>query len=522
MQKHGMLAATALALALIANSAGVAAAEGGKLREMVDRQIKALPPEVTATYAAIDGNAIKGLALHGTFDGGTFDYTIGEIDLINPNLDFSDLWSAALANPGKLTADTAIPLYDGAIMKDVGFHLVAKQGDDEVTAEGSIASLTSKGVRFYPWALTQPGVPSLADVQAFFANPPTAPDLDAAMPAVRLAIAASMAVAYDGGSAEDMHYRIKLPTMPGTDTPHEVTYGIKEVTGEGVDRGILKGVSAQGIDFDMGAAGSASVERVAYGGFDMRKPLGTALSSPTLTPDMLDGTKIGKIEYTNIKVQVPDQPPVTIAGVSIADIAFSGPVPVSARFALKGLRVSKDGVQEPGAQEAFEQLGLEQMTLSVGAAYSWNLAEKRIRLDDVVVKIDELGTLNLAAEIAEATPDMMGAMGAELAHARLIYSDASLVDRAFKAGASMQQQEPAAFRQQMTEQFRQMSAQFTGDSPVLAAAQQAVMEFLAAPKSLAVEVTPPKPLPIMQLSMLAGAPPAQLAAMMGLVVTANK
>jgi hypothetical protein len=522
MRRNGIVAAAAVALAIIVDGPGASAAGGDKLRELVDRQIKALPPGITATYAAIEGDTIKGLAVHGTFDGGALDYTVGEIDLVNPNLDFAALWSAALADPSKLTADTAIALYDSAMAKDVSFHFAAKQGGDVVEASGSIASLASKGVRFYPWALTRPGVPSFADLQAFFANPPTTPDLDAAMPPIHFAVAASMAVAYDGGSAENMAYSIKLPNMPGTDAPQEVTYTIARLTGEGVDRGRLNGFSAEGVELGMGAAGGGSVERVSYAGFDMHQPLTKMLAAPTVTADMLDGAKIGKIEYSNIKVQIPDQAPVTIGAISMGDIAFDGPVPVSGRFALERLEISKDAVQDPEAQAAFEQLGLDRMTLSMGAAYSWNLAEKRIKLDDVVVKVDELGALNLAAEVTEVTPDMAGATGAQLAHARLTFSDASLVDRAFKAGASMQQQDPAAFRRQMTDELQQMSAQYTGDSPPLAAASKAVMEFLGAPKSLAVELAPPKPLPIMQLATLAATPPAQIAAMVGLVVTANK
>lgn len=529
MQRNGILATAIGALAIIAGGAYPcpAAAEGvasEKLRAFVDQLIKALPPGVTATYASIEDGAVKGVAVHWTSAEGALDYTIDEVDLVNPNLDFAKAWSDAFADAGHLTKDTVIPFYDGATLRGVTMHLAAKQGGDAMEMMGSIGSMTSQGVRLYPWALSQPGVPALADLGALLANAPSSPSLDDAMPSIRFAAASCLAAAYDGGSAEDMKYTIKIPTTPGTDAPQEITYEIKKVAAGSVDRCVFAGLSGDGISFDMGSAGAAKVDHVGYGRIDLRQAASKALVASTLTPDMLDATKIDKIEYANIEVQPPSQPPVKIGNVAISDIAFIGAVPVSGRFSLKGLQISKDALSDPEAQQAFDQLDLDRMTIGLGAAYEWDLAQKRIQLHDVVVKVDELGALNLSVDVAEITPDMAGAMGAQLAHAKLTYSDASLTDRAIKAAATMQQQDPAAFRQQLRAMIPLMSAQFTSDSPPLAAAAQAVIDFLGAPSSLTVELSPPQALPIMQLSTLAAGavPPGQIATMLGLAVTANK
>lgn len=529
MQSNGILAAAVGALAIIAGGAypGSSSAEGiasEKLRPLVDQLIKTLPPGVTASYASIEDGAIIGVAVHWTYDGGALDYTVDEVDLVNPNADFARAWNDALADPGKLTKDTVIPLYDRATLRGVSLHLAAKAGDDAMEMSGSIGSMVSLGARLYPWALAQPGVPSLADLRALLANPPPSPSVDDLMPSIRFAAAGCLAAAYDGGSAEDVKYTAKLPSTPGADAPREITYEIKKVTAGGVDRCISRGFSGEGIALGMGPAGAATFDRIAFGGFDLRRASGEALAAQTLTPDMLDGTKIGKIEYANIELQPSNEPAVKIANVSVSDIVFSGPVPVSAGFSVTGLQISKDALQDPDAQQALDQLGLDQVTISLGAAYEWDLAQKRIQLHDVVVKVDELGALKLAVDVAEITPDMAGAMGAQLAHAKLTYSDASFTDRAIKAAATMQQQDPVAFRQQLTAMIRMLSAQVTSDSPPLATAAQAVIDFLGAPGSLTVELSPPQPLPIMQLSLLTqgGVPPAQIATMLGLVVTANK
>lgn len=531
MQKNGVLAAAIVALVIIAAGAYYFLAGGGgggvagdRLRQAVDQQIKELPPSVKASYKSIDGGTIKGLAVHWAYDKGFVDYTVDEVDLVNPNLDLVKALDAARADPKKLTADTVIPVYDGATFKGVGIHFVAKDQNTEMDADGTIGTINAKAFRLYPWALFQPGVPSLAEVQALLANPPVSPDLASAMPVFRLAAAAGLAAANDGGTVEDVKLTIK-PAMPGAAAPQQITYNVKKLTDGGLDRGIIKGNSVEGIAMDMGPAGAVKIDRTSSGGIDLRQAASKVLTAQTLTPDMLDGSKIGKIEYAGVTVQPANgAAPVQIGSFSISDVTFSGPVPVSGGFSLQGLQISKASLPDPQAKQAFDQLGLDKMTISMGAAYEWDLAKKNIKLHDVVVKIDELGALSLSVDVAEITPDMAGAMGAQLVHAKVTFNDASLTDRAIKAAATMQHQDPAAFRKQMTGMVQIMSAQFTANSPPLAAASQAVTDFLTAPKSLSIELSPPKALPIMQLSMLAGGgvPPAQIATMVGLAVTANK
>jgi len=533
MRKNGVVAAVVVALVVIAVGVYYFMSGGGggggvstdRLRQVVDQLIKKLPPGITASYKSIDGGTIKGVALHWKYDQGSGDYTVDEIDLSNPNLDLDKAWDAAMADPKKLTPDTVIPLYDGATMKGVAVQMSAKEHAAEFAVNGSLASLTSKGARLYPWALAQPGVPSLTEIQAFLAaGPPTQPSLQAFMPLIRFFAAVSLTLGSDGTSMENMKYTMKFPTMPGTDMPHDGSYEVKKMIGDGMDRGVVKGLTAEGLSAKMGSQGGMSVERISYGGYDLRKALTKVLAAQTLTPDMLDGIKVGKIEYTGMAIQTPTSTtPIQLASFSISDIAFSGPVPVSAGFSLQGLKISKEQMPDPQSKMGFEQLGLDTMTISMGAAYEWDLAKKSIKVHDVVLKVEELGAVTLGADVVEITPDLAGAMGAQLVHAQLRYADASLVDRAFKAAAKMQGQDPAQFRQQMTGMVQVMSAQFA-NSPPLAAAAKAVMDFLNAPKSLTIELSPPKPLPIMQLSMLAGggAQPAQIATMVGLAVTANK
>lgn len=528
MRKNGMLAAAVVALVVIAAGAYYLFSGGGgnRLKELVDQQIKRLPPEASATYKSIDGDTIKGFSLHLAGPNPTMsaDLTIDEIHLVHPNLDFTKAWDDAMANAKALTPDTVIPVFDSAELKGLALRSNGTdRGGGEVHITGSLASASSKAVRLYPWALAQPNVMSLAEFQALISKPPPPnPTLDVFMPVIRFEAALGLAYADGGDSLENLKFTLNAPGPSGP-APQEVTLEVKKAASSGQDRGLVGGTTLEGLSVSAGAQGGGSLERVSFAGYDLRKPLAKIIAAETLTPDMLDGLKIGKIEYAGFIVQPPNKAAaIRLGSFAISDILFNGPVPVSGGFSLQGLKISKDSIQDPQGKMVFDQMGLDAATISMGAAYDWDLAKKRIQLHDVVLKVDELGALNLGVDVAEITPDMMGAMGAQLAHARLTYNDASLTDRAFKAAAAMSGTEPAMLRKNVAGMIQQMSAQFANNPP-MAQAAKAVLDFLGAPKSLTIELSPPKPVAIMQLSMLAsGGLQPQLATMLGLSVTANK
>ena len=59
---------------------------------------------------------------------------------------------------------------------------------------------------------------------------------------------------------------------------------------------MLTEAGAEGISVKMGPLGSGTLERISIAGYDLRKPMTQLLSATTVTPEMLDGLKIGKVE----------------------------------------------------------------------------------------------------------------------------------------------------------------------------------------------------------------------------------
>jgi hypothetical protein len=520
MRRTGVLVGAAVvAVVVIGGGYYFLSSSGGsgdreRFKAMIDQAFAQVPQGVTASYKAVDyaggRGTVSGITVHKA-DPDPADIAVETIEITQPNLDLSAAWSKAAADPKALTQDTVIPAFSGATMKGV----TIKSG----IVNGSIDSIVTQGVRFYPWSLFQPGVPSWAELQQSIKEPPAAQDLNAILPLLKFTAAAGLAWGIDMQTVEGFRLSMKMPPTPAYPAT-DIGYEIRKMTGRGQDRGAFAEATGEGISMKMGPMGSGTLERMSITGYDLRKPMSQLLSGTKPTAEMLDGLKIGKVEYSGLSVQYADKPPIVLGRMAISNIAFSGFVPVSGGFALEGLRVSKGMMPDPKAVEGFDKLGLETLTFTLGAAYQWDLAQKHLALHDVIFKVDELGALNLAVDVAEITPNVLGAMQAKLAHALLKYDDNSLVDRAIKAAAADQHRDPASFRTMMVSLVQDQAAHFA-DSPPLAAAAKALVEFIGAPHSLTIELSPPKPVAVMELQGAATMPPAQLATTLGLSVTAN-
>jgi hypothetical protein len=176
---------------------------------------------------------------------------------------------------------------------------------------------------------------------------------------------------------------------------------------------------------------------------------------------------------------------------------------------------------DPKAQDAFTKLGLETITLSLALSYDWDVAQQRATVHDTMLKVNELGTITVSADLTNVVASVAALTQARLAHARLRFEDASLVERLLRAGAAQTSADPATYRQQIAGMVQHSGATPGQDSPLLAAAQQAAGDFITSPRSLTIELSPPVPVTFMALQRAVAAP-ANCAAMVGLAVSANQ
>jgi hypothetical protein len=486
-----------------------------KFRAGLDQTLAALPPHTIATYkdahySVLSHQAVvTGLTVHAEIAGQTpqqLDIKIDSIQTENPNLDFSGSWKQAVADKTAFTSEMALPVADSIILNGVTVHSVAINMTEK--------SARIDKFRIYPWALLHGGIPTLEEFRASLtprSQPPTLADLQ---PVLRAAAAAMLGIAYDGYHVGTMKV---TATIPGVD----IAYAVNQMTNNGFDRGVLKGGSAEGLAGKGPKSGTFSIDRIAMGASDFREPMTRIVNGEALSPALLNGVTIGRIEYGGITVQPPGQPPIHVGSVSVGPVAFAQGMPVSGAIAWQDISVSRSQLPEGKARDAFTKLGLETMTTSLALSYDWDVAQQRASLHDTMLKINELGTIAVSADLINVVANVAALNQTQLVHARLRFEDASLVDRMLRAGAGQAGADPTAYRQQIAGMVRQASAKPGENSPLLAAAGQTVSDFITSPHSLTVELSPPVPVSFVSLKD-AVAVPATMAAMLGLAVSANQ
>jgi len=474
-----------------------------------------LPPGTTATYKTAHYSplsrqaVVTGWQMHGEIPLSPplpFDITLDSIEMEAPNLDFAGSWARALAAPAALAPDTPLPVAVAVTVKGL-------------TVRSAIVNLTEDTAhvtnpRLYPWALLHDGMPSWTDLLATLTPRPGPPDLGDLRVVLRTEAAAVLGVAWDSHAAKAVKF---TETLPGVD----IEYDVHEMTGGAFDRGIARGANAEGITYNARTHVGFSIDRVAMGEIDMRQPMTKLINGEALSPAMLDGIRIGRIEYHGVTALVPGQPPIHVGAVSLGPVAFAQGLPVSGELGWTDFSVSKTQLPDPRAREAFDQLGLDTMTISFALAYNWDTARQRVSVHDTMLRINELGTVTIAADFGDIVANAAVLTSAKLVHARARFEDASLVDRMLRAGATQTGTDVAEYRRQVATLARQQGITGNDAGPALRAAGAAAGDFVTSPHSLTIELTPPAPVPLSAL-MATGADPANSAAMLGLAVTANQ
>jgi hypothetical protein len=536
-----------------------------------------------AHYSIVSHHAVvSGLTFHVVLPGPTpqpLDIEFESIETTNPNLDVPALWAKAQANPAALTGDTVIPVADFINAKGVTIHSALFNMTEDSFQIGKPrlypwpllhdgmpswddlrASLMA---RMQPPATiavmpTSPTPPSLMPATPMPAPPtlprvmgpqssgpmvmgpgavpprvtiPQAPPASAPppraaapqglspqmlaeiRPILRAEAAMMLAFAYETYEAGPTKIE---ETLPGV----HIAYSIHKMTGGGFDRGVFNAVSGEGITGG-GQIGTFSISRVTIDPTDLRTPMTRLVNGAELSAALLDGMKIGRAGYTGFTMQLPGQDVIKAGDFSIGPVVFAQGVPVSGAMAWNGLRITRAQATTPQAREVFDKLGLDAMTINFIVSYDWDVGQKHLSVHDTMLKVDELGTFTLSADLANVENNAAALPLALLTHARLRFDDASLVERALNAGAAQSGATQAAFRAQIAGMARQQGTTSGVANPAMSAAAQAAGDFIASPRSLTIELSPPAPVTFQAIQRAAAAPPS-LAGILGLTVTANQ
>jgi hypothetical protein len=479
------------------------------VRNGLDQFIQRLPPGYkvaykTATYSPLSGKAeVGGVEIHIALTSGLFDGAIDQLELVRPNLKLADGWNDAVANPATWQLDQPLPIADQILLRGVHFQSAFQTID--------VDTERLDGARIYPAALLHPGLPELGAMLGGF-QAGAKPSDDMIFNMLRLEAAFVLGVGCD--SWENMGFRATGKTLPNSGLPEQsFAYEIAQLTAKGLDRGLWQSVTGEDVSFNSTVGGTAKFGRLAFSGMDVRQAATRLLDATALAPALFDGVAIKRVDYTDLTVESAGGIPVSLEALTLADFAMDQGEPVSGALQLKGLHLSQNQMTDPAQIAFFTQLGIDHVTVGLSLAFNRDVATGRATVHDSYLKLDELGSVDLAADLVDM-PIGANPLGAKLAKATLHYRDASLADRLLRLMA--RGGDPEQARGELLLIARQQGEAF---GPDLTAAMVA---FLQKPTSLTVEMAPPEPLPLAALAVLQSWPRDQIGKLLGLTLRANQ
>ena len=517
--------AAAAVLAILAAGGGYYALQiypQRAFRDALDKNIATLPPGVTVTYkdavlsVPTKRATITGLVAHipGDQTGGpVIDVTVDSLEVAGPNMAFDRAWRDSVANKAGLTPEAVLRAADQVMLR--GIDVKETIGSDTaISAHEEYVRLDEP--RLYPWALLHDGTPVWGEAMAALiqTKPGTPPDFQKLL---RIQAAWILGIGHDAYEAGPLAITEHLPNV-------DMDIAIKKMTAGSSERGVMKSFLMENLTMKGLKTGGFAVDRVSFDGVDVRDPATRIVNGAPVTLALLDKMSIGRISYEGFDVAVPGKQAIHLGGITVGPMTFAQGWPVTGVMSLTDFRVPAEMATDPQARANLKKFGLDVITVSFALAYDWNLGTQQLTIHDTSLKVAELGTLKLSADLTNIVPNAGVMFQARLGHATLRFDDASLVDRALRDAAANAGTDPAVFRQQAAEGVRAFqpptSPAGTSSGPELTAARQAVATFITSPKSLTVVLSPKTPVPLMALGQASRAPD-QTAAYVGLSVIAN-
>jgi hypothetical protein len=517
MRKSVLFAAIAVALVIAAAIAagiyyGPSAYAQFRFRQAVDATLaRELPHGSTYTYKAANYDlaanraVLTGLEIRGPGIGAA----VNELEIDGLSLSIDSDWAAALQDPDAQTRERAVPIFD-----KVTINGLAVRG---VTDEFRAGTVQLTGMRLYPWLRQHTAASSPGDAMSTALHASTARGLDDVLSVLQAEGRLLLGVGCDSMTISSIEAK-EGETLAGQ--PNRQTTTIRRMIFDKLDRGSVAAALVEGLTYQGQGDGDVKVERFSVTALDLRNALMRALTAPRMEFALFDGTSLGKLEYAGVSATPATGEKFDFDSAAVSNVAVAHGMPVSADLSLSRFRIYRAYIGNGTDAEGFDKLGLTTMTMSVSGGYRWNAETKTAAVTDAVLKIDELGSLGLTADLAGVdTP--AGLVGkATLGHAVLRYTDASLIERLAKSIGTEAGVTAAVVRQRMAAGMQQKAVE-SGNKPAVIAAAKAAAAFLTNPHTLTIEIAPAQPMTLAAFEALRGLPPESLVPKLGIKVTAN-
>lgn len=215
-----------------------------------------------------------------------------------------------------------------------------------------------------------------------------------------------------------------------------------------------------------------------------------------------------------------------ISEIATSRYLQSGSVPHSLALTVHGLKLEQADLQLDETRALLTALGYDSLLLDFELAYDYQILSQRLKVERAAVAGQNMGRLSLSADLGSVPlPDptapeesWQAVMAATLERLELRYDDSSLAGRWFKMAAEQQGLSEAEFKADTMARLDRLTGGH--GTPLGHEIGTATRTFMDQPQALAVQLTPPKPLPLMMVLVGLNMPQA-LARAAGLRVVAN-
>jgi hypothetical protein len=237
----------------------------------------------------------------------------------------------------------------------------------------------------------------------------------------------------------------------------------------------------------------------------------TEPSAEAISAAALEGMPaIDYIELTGLNVDSPS----TFGNVSLDSFAITSGdylkmLPRRYDVTMTRLRVPASIFQDEMVNSELSAMGYEQLAISLASTSTWNSDKGDAYLEDVTLKIEDMGTLsgnlrlgNLPASILDDLSILEQKISAAtVVSGSLTFSNQSIVERTFEAQAKKLNQPAEEFRKNFANALPLMLG-FLDDKTIQDRFMTALRAFFNDPKSLVVSIKPEPPLPLAALKAL--------------------
>jgi len=310
---------------------------------------------------------------------------------------------------------------------------------------------------------------------------------------------------------------VKVP-MPGPE--EDIAVSIKEmamtdVNSDGIGEMMLVGLDApnlpEGASIKLDWAAIGDIEFAEY--TPMRAMISTLMADPSYGENNpLDVARAFMprsfgYEVQGLDINVPDEGRVEIGKTEMTVSTTVPPIPTSFFQRSDGIRVPVSAIDEPEAEALLAALGIDTVVWSDETRLYWDEATLELRLERLMVDIEDLGRAEISARFANVPktlfedPEGQGQMAmivAQFVDASVSFRDAGLASKGIAHIAETQGIPENVFREALVAQAAEATAPIQNEA-FTKMVSDAASKFLNNPGELKITLTPQAPVPLAQI-----------------------